>query len=341
MADLGVLSGIGSFGQGFLDSYRSERQYQDKQKQLNLDNALKMKQAGVIQNSQGGVDYTPEEQSVHDYKTKEAQRGLMGFDPNSELSQNKVKAAQGALDIFQPGLGAKTIQPGQSAEDIKDTFPMYEKGLSAKSTQEKSQSIADTRDQSTHNQIIQHVQNDPILKQNTQRAQNLKGALSAYLAKDATPEAFHELQQAIRANIGAGAGGVGERETGYMNSLGMNGAKWTEFLSGDTVNMDRNSPMLLQAKAQAQAELGTIDKNINDRVMQKVAGHNAFYKKHPTWKQDLVDTASGMMGDSSAAQGFLGPQSPQQGLVQQPQQPQTKVVNGKTFIKVQGGWQEQ
>lgn len=154
--------------------------------------------------------------------------------------------------------------------------------------------------------------NNQDLRTLTNTYMNLSNAEKNFKEGGATPQEFSELQQAVRSNLGIkGAGGVGEREETYLKSLGLNAAKFNQFITGDPKSVLDADP------AFAQQVLGLVEiekKNKREQFQGMLeaakAGHNSFYEdpKHEKYKTDrdaVIAQKSKMMGIGDQAPSGL------------------------------------
>jgi hypothetical protein len=153
--------------------------------------------------------------------------------------------------------------------------------------------VADQRDEVIHNRNLNAMDNDKNLQQLVTSAQNLQTAVNNFQQGGASAQEFHELQQAVRSNLGIkGAGGVGEREATYLHSLGMNAAGIKQFISGNVEDVRNYSPeMVNQVIGLANMELNNKKTFAKAQIEQKKAGHQTFYKGNQSRGSDYNNAA--------------------------------------------------
>lgn len=367
MADYQQLGAIGGGLSNFMDTYlkaKQMRQQNDLQKQqLGLMSA----QHGLIQNQDTG-EYEPNQ--VESLKRQEALQDYAKEGPLHDTylaaanAQNK-KVNKGASDL-PSDLTNKELLSFMSA-----TKPQYAGTISEENAGLKNQFMGgliqnkqDTLTENTHQKVLARVLNDPNSRAKINQYQNLQGALNNVAnAEKLTPQSIDEFQQAIRANLGIkGTSGVEERGKDYFNSSGLNYDRFKQFLTGDPVSISQNDEIVKHLKDLANLENKNIQNQMDKAVNSASAGNGSFYKKHPDKYQDLLDAVKQKREQVGIQDQGAG--QPQQGLMQSPQgllpqaqgpapvQPSapvspaaapaaqsTKVINGHTYQKVNGGWQ--
>lgn len=202
----------------------------------------------------------------------------------------------------QDGYVAAT--PGLSAFAIKQVLPdeggynAFIKGEQAAKAKEvgfnfRDEQMQDRQDYQAHQKNLAKLKSDPTMIKRLSQYQNLGNALSNFQNADVSnPQSFDHLQQAIRLSLGIGGGGVGEREHTYMNSLGLNGDRFMQFLSGDPVSISKNMPLAQHLKQLVGLESQNISNQMDKRIGALTAGNASVYKRNPEYKADLMDAIS-------------------------------------------------
>lgn len=155
-----------------------------------------------------------------------------------------------------------------------------------------------------HDRVVGRIQKDPVLTKQFTQYSNLNNALTNFAnAPTATPQAFDELQQAVRSNLGIKAGSaVGERERTTMNSLGLNTDRMIQFLTGNPQDIARDAGFAKHIKDLAALEQKNIRSQVDKRINTLSAGHASMYKSRPDLRDDLnslTETASSAYAPSA------------------------------------------
>lgn len=157
------------------------------------------------------------------------------------------------------------------------------------------------QDERIHANVVKKIASDPIMRGKITQYQNLSSALSNFEnAEHPTAQSFDELQQAVRANLGIkGQSAVGEREHTTMNSLGLNASRWTQFLTGNPQDIEKNEGFAKHMKDLVKLERQNIEGQMNKRLNTLGAGHASMYKRRQDLRDDLlgaIDAAGGEVG---------------------------------------------
>lgn len=296
--DYGLLGGIGNFLKEGVDTYRGvKKQQSDEQARQN---------ALLLQASQAGYQFDPTTNSLNptegllaknQLSQKQAEEGLAEYDPNSELSQNRIAGAQGIMKAIDPNM-ANVVPEGSSYQDLKSNMPLLSliaRGQEAKNKQENMMSFRDDQLDKrqafqAHKQVVASLKNDPQLKQELTQLRNLDNASSIVArAKNLTPQQIEEFQQSVRSNLGIkGGSGVNERAGTYLKSLGWRADEMAQFLTGSPATISQNDPLVRHIKELAQIESENVKGQFQDRVDALTGGYgSSVYEKHPEFKKDL------------------------------------------------------
>ncbi len=183
------------------------------------------------------------------------------------------------------------------------------------------QDVIDTRhdrmDRAEHEHVLTRINSNPQVRARLQQYQNLDNALSQLANADhITPQQFHEVQQSIRANLGIkGSSGIAERESAYLQSMGLNAANLQQFLTGSPASMNPNDPFLVHIKNLAAVEQKNIRQQFDQSLKAASGGHSSMYDRRPDLRGDLEDYITGVSGQMQAPPPSEAP--PPQGLMQQ------------------------
>lgn len=318
-----ALKGLAGAGEGILAGQDLQR----KQQQQGLENLYKQKQfeqmannaqfeqaAKVANMGEQGQVYDPNAKAftVAPWKQAAMAHEQEKADPNSEFNKNTIGGYKATANKLVPGIG-DTIPQGMNAADtaeyMKTVDPLLKAnqssldrralyGLRAQQGQDRMDFSKNTQMEKQANQIhskvVQKIQSDPNLNQRFNQYTNLSNALSNFEAADhATPQAFDELQQAVRANLGIkGGSGIGERELTQMNSLGLNAERMKQFLTGNPADIAKNGPLVQHLTNLVKLEQQNINGQVGKQLNSLSAGHGSMYKKFPELKADLEDAVS-------------------------------------------------
>lgn len=323
MADLGLIGGLGEGINSAINSYRTERTYKDQRKDVadklalqQLQERGKLMGQGIQQGEGGQLNYDPLHQAQNDYS-------LQRLQPESQVSQRAGLVNRGSVNAISPELG-EMIPQGGSAQEMEDYSKkgLLDEALKHKTGLEEAEMRAnamgngrqtrmdlqtDRIDNAKHMRTLNAIRGDTNLKGTMQQYNNLSNALNNFLAMpNKTPQAIDEMQQTVRANLGIkGGSGVGERERDYFNSLGLNGARIGQFLTGKPANMENNA-FANHMVDLAKAEMENIKKQRENRLSQVTAGNESMYKRRGDLYQDLMSaTEANTMAGPSVQQNAM------------------------------------
>jgi len=144
-------------------------------------------------------------------------------------------------------------------------------------------------DHKAHLLTVKAIRSDKPLQERLRQYTNLDNALSILTqAKHITPQQIHEFQQAIRGNLGIkGSSGIAERHQTYLDSIGLRGRDWAQFLTGSPADIAKNHPFLTHLKELAHIEQTNIQNQFEERLNFLSGGFASMYNRNPTYKQDL------------------------------------------------------
>lgn len=182
-----------------------------------------------------------------------------------------------------------------------------QKDIAGMNTQAKvatTQARLGPQEERIHNKILDSIKTDKAINTRVTQIQNLNNAVSNFTAGGASPTDFHELQQAVRANLGIkGQSGVSERADSYLKSAGLSVAEFKQFLTSDMADVNNYSPQFVKhIMALANNELANANTQLAASVNKHVKGHEHFYSSRPELKQDLLSYAEGTTAQAQPAQ---------------------------------------
>lgn len=145
------------------------------------------------------------------------------------------------------------------------------------------------QDFSAHKDVITGLSKDKELGQRLGQYRNLDNSLAIITkAKNITPQQIREFQQSVRSNLGIkGTSGVDERTGTYLDSIGLRGEAWRQFLSGEPANISKDNAILMHIKDLAKVEQENIKEQMAGRVDAITSGYEHIYDRRPDLKQDL------------------------------------------------------
>lgn len=154
--------------------------------------------------------------------------------------------------------------------------------------------IDDRYDRINHAQVISKLKSDPLLNQRLTQYNNLSNALAIVAdAKTLTPQQIAEFQQAVRSNIGVkGTGGVDERADTQIKTLGLNSANLRQFITGDPVELAKDSKLVHHLQDLARVEQANISKQKNARISALTSGFKSMYQRRPELWADVQDLSN-------------------------------------------------
>jgi hypothetical protein len=244
------------------------------------------------------------------------------------------KKGQTAQDI-QGQKGDTSLKAAQIAADARVKASQQGLGLREDSLNER-----------VHNQQLKTINNDQTLNQLQTSHNNLANAIQLFQQGGATPQEFHELQQAVRGNLGMkGGSGVGERESTYLKSLGISADSVKQFLTGNPQSVIESDPKFAEQIVNlAKMEMKNKETMAGAQLDRLKNGRSSFYQKigNEGRSQDMENTINARKAQFGLidpnAQNAAAPQSPSGGLLggqpkQGPKQskPKTVTQNGHTY----------
>lgn len=153
----------------------------------------------------------------------------------------------------------------------------------AKASQAKVSQLGNTdeaRNARIHNDNLKQL-DDKYAQNLLTTYNNLANAKSNFEVGGANANEFHELQQAVRSNLGIKGQSTGvERKDTYLRSLGINAAAMKQFLTSENTDIRSYSPELVDAvMTMVNNEMDLKRKAVEEHIATKSAGQTAFYSR--------------------------------------------------------------
>jgi hypothetical protein len=257
-------------------------------------------------------------------------QGFLGMVSKSELGKKNKDALSPLLKISQ--------DPSVSANTLKNAFensPIM-KNLTSLANQGEKSSLAgaiwgnrqemqqDRMDNQNHQKVLSKLKSDPSLVKRIGNFQNLENAGANITQADSlTPQQIEEYQQVVRGSLGIGAGGVNERSSTYIHTLGLNAANIQQLITGDPAQISKDSNLMKHFQNLASIEQGNIKKQTDKRINALASGNASMYARRPDLKADLMDAVNSIKDQVSNETPGGPPQSAPHG--------QAVIQNGHTF----------
>lgn len=218
-----------------------------------------------------------------------------GADPAAAINNLQQIASSGYMDEAKKQ-GLVNQYQDFLKEDSKQGNALAVADRRAEATENNTDTRQGRFETTTHNQVMNKVKTDKVLNNRLQQMNNLQNAQSAFEQGTATPQQFEELQQAVKSNLGIkGSGGVTERQRTYLESLGIDAAAATQFVSSKPTDIRAMGadPLIHHVMGLVKAETTNIEKQALQRVDALTAGNESLYSKRPDLKQDLNNFVGG------------------------------------------------
>jgi hypothetical protein len=316
------------------------------QKQIQRTQDMQGLLQGVETDPQTGqLKYTPQKQAEIDFNKQklasdsaELQRKSLLAQPNSEESLRRIKLAENLTGSKLPeGMSGIDVNESQGllGSKLRSDTSLIERMYAADNAKELAQYKASLNNGAggfgntigmraeknafnMHQAALKAISNDKPTQAMLQSYQNLGNALSN-IDTNPSPQDFHELQQAVRSNIGLkGAGGVSERNATYLTSLGVKKDEAIQFLTGKIADVSQTSPELMNAiKHLAQNEMENKKQQAFSELEKIHTGYAPIYQGS-TMQQYGSQYPQSFESAYEQAKGQFGPtelQKTQQGLI--------------------------
>lgn len=204
-------------------------------------------------------------------------------DLHRATQKETMKYNRDALNQQKEADRALRLQLGQMQAGSRD-----------KSIEHRDKQFEERLDARAHQQTVALLKRDKPLQDRLRQYQNLDNALSIITKADhVTPEQIHEFQQAVRSNLGIKSGSsMAERHATYLDSIGLRGSRWLEFLSGNPANLSKDSNLMNHLKNLASVEQENLQQQVQGRLDAVTEGYGSMYARRPDLKNDLM-TLSG------------------------------------------------
>ena len=225
----------------------------------------------------------------------ELQKLLEGINKQKgDISENQIK-------FLKTELGDR-----QSADLAKMMFP-----------QKRLEVQNDRMDRNEHMNIVRSLNNNKGMSDRLAQYQNLGNAMAVMAnAKKITPQQIHEFQQSVRSNLGIrGTSGVGERESTYLDSLGLRSENFRQFLTGNPADIAKDNEIVKHIKDLAQQEMDNIKSQYTDSLDSVSEGRASMYERRPDLQSDLQKKIKSMSkrvsaNTANASQGKMTNEKP-------------------------------
>jgi hypothetical protein len=243
--------------------------------------------AMLAQKTGNQTDFSPLAKLVDSWTGSKFSQGYKA-PSGAEDMQLKVAGLQDKLQSQREKLADNSLNAGKL--DLAALKDMLQMEMGAQKNATIGGFRQDARDERAHQLNLSRLKQDKKLGQNLNQYQNLGNALVTIEQADRlTPQQIDEFQQAVRANLGIkGTGGVEEREKTYFNSLGLNAARWQQFLTGNPAELARDSKMVEHFKQLASLERQNIEKQTEKRIKAVTAGNDSVYKRNSDLRGNIM-----------------------------------------------------
>ncbi len=281
--------------------------------------------AMLAQKSSGNqTDYSPLSKLVDAWTGSKFSQSYKAPDSSDYLM--KLAGMQDKLQSQREKLADNSLNAGKVDQQAIEKLLQLE--VAAKKGDTLGGFRQDQRDSRAHQMNLSRLKQDKTLGQNLTQYQNLGNALVTIEQADSlTPQQIDEFQQAVRSNLGIkGTGGVEEREKTYFNSLGLNAARWKQFLTGNPADLAKDSKMVNHFKQLATLERKNIDNQTQRRIKAVTSGNESVYKRNPSLQGDIMSAIQATKDQFAQPTPEVPPPGAPQGqktLVKQQRNPNT------------------
>ncbi len=334
MPDYGLLGGIGQGLQAGFQSYMAERKHQEDTRSNALAKALQAKMAGVQLNSAGtGYDDTPETAEKDRIGMLKLKSEGEGYDPTSIKSQNRrglVTGLLGQAGIKNQGIISDTMSANDVDQTEKYLNPVIAGQYRAKAEGAQAAAGAQKGEKNalhTTLSLLESARGNPAASQaekDLYAAQKMKSLVDLYPDPNQMPMAQVHLLASEAGKIATG------------------GVPGMYELKGITPNSVPQSFSEVSAKFSnhpTPANAGAFIKEL-DRYQDALSGDAQKVIEDKYGR--VIESSRDQLGDSNYQKlrsNYVDRFKGKPGLIQGGQK--TKQIGGKTYIKVDGGWQEQ
>ena len=201
------------------------------------------------------------------------------------------------------------------------------------------------QDFQAHKSTVNAMMTDKTVNDAVTRAQNMANVINNVEKTGViTPQDMHDIQSIAIMNMGVqSGGGVHERAKRYAETLGLKSAEVEQFLTGKMKDIGQDNPLYQRYKEIMNLEA----QNFKDRVAKRLDSHalkfGSVYARNPEYSDDLNRTKQSIMDQMPAFNNpSAEPQGGGGGMISSAHAgaPDKKLINGATYIKVNGGWKK-
>lgn len=281
-----------------------------------LDQQAKQGVSDVVQRRAAQVQDLEQQKRLEDLV-----KNQVGNDPNSDINQSFKNVLAKIPSLKGVDLSGVTVNNAGPFQKVADAMLATEaKKLQAQQLNLYRQQMMDQRqdrlDQSAHQRNLQTIKKDPNLRARMTQYQNLDNALNIITNTDhLTPQQIDDFQQSLRSNLGIkGNSGVDERGRTYINTLGLNAARFQQLVTGDPANLAKDTALMQHLKNVAVQEQSNVRQQYEKSLNAATAGNGSIYARRPDLRQDINDLlqanraqlTSDVSGASTAPSSHLG-----------------------------------
>ncbi len=314
MADYGLMGGIGNFLKEGVDTYRGVKK--DRADEQARQNAL------LLQASQAGYQFDPNTNSLsptegliakNQFAQKQAEEGLAEYDPTSDVSKNRVNAANVFFKQVNPNF---QIPENSSFKDLKALEPIataaakIEEARTNKSNAMNFRDIQlkEKNDFRAHQSNVNKVKQDKILTDAAVKSTNLDNIITnVEKTGKITTNDMADIQSIAIDSMGMkGQSSAAERAERYAKTLGMKASEVLQFLTGTPQDIGKNNPLYQRYKDIMAMEI----QNYRDRATKRIdfitAGNKSVYKRQPELLGDIDDLKSQFFSQLAPQSALFG-----------------------------------
>lgn len=329
MADYGLLGGIGEGLSSFMQTYNQVKQRNQEQQYKNVALQLQAKNAGYGIDQNGGLVEDPEHKATGELKLAQANEGLDALKPDSDISKRRQGFVGGILN--QAGVkNPDGLIGGMSSHEIDSTEKYLNPIISGEYAVKKERAGAGKKDAKTQSQALHNVQSllesargNPAAAQaekDIYAGKKLKTLIGNYPDPNTMPDAQLHLLASEAGKIASG-GVPGMTELYNITPHGV--TQRLQKIASDFYNEP--------TPARAGAYIKEIERYANG-LMEDAKGEitDKYGRVIESNVNQLAPDDYKLLQDQYINR-----------FLKDDQAPQVKMIKGKKFHKVNGGWQEQ
>lgn len=372
----GLAAGVDTYAKTRKAKLDEEKQKKDALTQNAVTSLLAAKQGYGFDPTTGGVALNTVGQAMQDRDLKTANLAgakaddeAQGLLPDSDKSKRIVGLSRGLLGdkagLLPEGLSATEIgtygkvgdvMKETSAKELADESNQTHKDIAAanNATTIKAAGVrADAtkgslglRDEQLaermHEKVVSKIDGDPQLKAQLGQLTNMRNAMTlteqaVKEGKPITAQQFQETQQAVLGSLGQkGQQSVAERNSKYLDSVGLHGKEAIQFLTGKPQDIGPDNPLYQHVADMARWESSNVAQQYKERLDSLSEGHGWIYDKHPDLKENLDKKIATIVGQAQGRQ-FGAPQTQQAPAAPQITEGTTATGPGGAKIVFKGG----